>query len=169
MAGDVDFYRMQVLKVASVADGLMLDAGTIDALTRYMSQANLTKLDQPLTSDPNIRYDTVLFNTGDEGGPVLAAQNALASVLGARAANARNGSFGANTAADYVARGLEKNIPAVGEGGGLSYIAWQVLLGYMNDDNRTKAGQKLRTDVPAMQAVFARGVSGPPIEAMQAA
>src|SRR5215470_4019575 len=75
MAKDVATFRTMRLGVVPVADGLMLDAGTIDALVAYMNQANRTKMDQPLTSPPDVRYDVVLFNDGDDGAPVLAAQN----------------------------------------------------------------------------------------------
>lgn len=167
MGEDVTLFRTTVLGVEAVADGLLLDAGTIEALERYMDAARKNQLAQPLTT--NAPYDAILFNQGDEGPPILAAQAALRSVLGAVAQNAANGSYGSKTATDVKTLAAKKNMPAPADGRGMSLLVWQVLLGYMNKTNRTKAGQPLRSDVPAGQYVFLRNSEGPPIAAMQAA
>lgn len=170
LAGDVKIFRTDVLHVPVVADGLMLDDGTINALKKYMNSANLTKLGQPLKT--NVAYDAIMFNQGDEGPPVGAMQNALFSALGSEGQsgkNAKNASYGSNTALDVALLGESKNFPIPADGRGLNYIAWQILLGYMNDANRNNAGKPLKTDVKAGQFIFDEGDEGPPIAAMQAA
>jgi hypothetical protein len=142
----------------------------MDALSAYMDASRLHQLEQGLTT--NAAYDAIMFNIGDEGPPIGAMQNALYSAIGSedeQAVNARNAAYGSNTALDLLNLGELKHMPIPADGRGCSYLAWQLLLKYMNDANRQNAGKALRTDVPAGQWIYHYGDEGPPIEAMQAA
>ena len=169
-ADDVAAFRADILRVPVRADGLYLASDDIDALSQYMDASRLAQLDKPLTT--NVAYDRIMQNQGDAGPPIKAMQNALVSALGSEgrtASNARNGSYGSNTALDLEALAAAKHFPMPADGRGCSYLAWQLLLGYMNDANRANAGKPPTTDVKAGQWVFHHGDEGPPIEAMQAA
>jgi hypothetical protein len=164
-AADLRVFRDAVLGVPVVARGLLLDPATVDALTEYMAPKYLELMDDPVSGT---RYDDVLFNAGDEGPPVGAAQNALHSLLGG-GANNRSAAYGANTAADMRTLAALQHFPDCCEGRAVTYIGWQVMLSVMSEANRANAGKPLKVDVPSGQTILSLGWSGEPVEGMQAA